>query len=149
MRSEAVVGLVGAVVAVLLMAGRWALLPEAPTRPRVPRVESLEGLTAYLAADSARPLPDGGARIRLTRDPFGSASTGSGPGEGEEREARGPRWRVSAIMISEDRRIAIVDDRLVEQGASLPGGGRVVAIARDHVVVQGPDGVRHRIALNR
>ena len=56
---------------------------------------------------------------------------------------------MSAIMISEDRRVAIIDDRLVEAGDALDGGGRVLSVARDHVVVAGPDGVRRRIALNQ
>ena len=143
--------LAGAGAAVLILAGRWALLPEPPSRASVPRVESLEALSAWLPRDTARPRPDQVADVRLARDPFGASRRGSGEDEGGAGSSARPgsRWSVSAIMISGDRRLAIIDDRLVEAGDALPGGGRVVQVARDHVVVAGPDGVRRRIPLNQ
>ena len=157
MRAEALTLLAGAAVAALLLGGRSALLPEPPSRASVPRAESLEELSLFLAVDTARWLPASGESTRLARDPFGGAGSGGGPGAGEStREpAEGrpgtprARWSVSAIMISEDRRVAIIDDRLVEAGDALEGGGRLVSVGRDHVVVAGPDGIRRRIALNQ
>lgn len=149
MRSEVATLLAGAGAAVLILAGRWALLPEPPSRASVPRVESLEALSPWLAADTVRPRGDDVGVVRLVRDPFGATLRPAGAGEdGAERRGDGG-WSVSAIMISGDRRLAIVDDRLVEAGDVLAGGGRLVQVARDHVVVLGPDGVRRRVPLNR
>jgi hypothetical protein len=51
-----------------------------------------------------------------------------------------PGWTVSMIMITDQRRIAVVDQRVVTQGDVLAGGARVAAIHTDHVIVQDPEG---------
>jgi hypothetical protein len=61
------------------------------------------------------------------------------------------RWTVSAILISDSRRVAVVNEELVAVGAMLPGGGRLVAIERDHVVIDEPGRGRRviRVAIDR
>lgn len=70
----------------------------------------------------------------------GSAAP-SGPGR--------PRWVVSAILLTDARRMAVVNDSVVVVGSGLPGGARVVEIQSDRVVLQEPGGVRRVISLNR
>lgn len=152
MRAEGAVLAMGAAVAVLILAAHAMLLPDPPERPAVPGIEALEALGPYLAADAAGLTgADPGSPVRLARDPFtaGGWSVAAAPGVAEPRRSTGSGWSVSAIMISDNRRLAIVDDRLVEPGDTLPGGTRVVEVARDHVLLVGADGVRRRVALNR
>lgn len=61
------------------------------------------------------------------------------------------RWTVSAILISDSRRVAVVNEQLVGVGATLPGGARLVAIERDHVVIDEPGRGRRviRVAIER
>lgn len=150
MRAETGAMLAGAVVVGLLVAARAALVPAPPARASVPGVESLEALSRFLAADTGTAAGDegSGGDVRLDRDPFGATSL-AGTGPAETRTPEGSEWSVSAIMIADAKRIAIIDDRLVEAGDMVSGGARVLEIARDHVLIMGPDGVRRRVALNR
>ncbi len=61
----------------------------------------------------------------------------------EQRAAAAPRFVVNAIIVSADRRVAIVNGRRVGVGSSL-SGARVIAIDRDQLVLE-IDG-RHVIA---
>lgn len=49
---------------------------------------------------------------------------------------RGSRWTVSAILIAENRRVAIINDTTVGPGDTLPGGVRVKQIDADRVLVE-------------
>ena len=76
---------------------------------------------------------------------------------GAEREDRGPvtpaapgaRWVVSAILLMDAQRMAVVNDSVVVVGSTLPGGARVVEIESDRVVLQESGGSRRVISLNR
>lgn len=53
-----------------------------------------------------------------------------------------PKPAVSAILITDKTRVAIIDDQQVSVGSALPGGRRVVEIEPEYVVVAGPGGNR-------
>ncbi len=59
-----------------------------------------------------------------------------------------PRWVVSAILLTDAQRMAVVNDSVVVVGSTLPGGARIVEIQSDRVVLQ-EGGVRRVISLNR
>lgn len=60
-----------------------------------------------------------------------------------------PRWVVSAIMITDEQRMAIVNNVVVQEGSSLSGGARVIEIQSDRVVLQEAGGKRSMVPLNR
>lgn len=73
---------------------------------------------------------------------------GSGSGSGSGEAAR-PQWTLSAIMIAGDRRIAILNDRMVRPGDRLEDGARVERVESDHIVIITPGGERRRLELER
>lgn len=58
-----------------------------------------------------------------------------------------PRWVVSAIMITETRRVAIVNDSLVGVGAAVGKGATVTAIEPDRVILLESGGVRRELRV--
>ena len=64
----------------------------------------------------------------------------------EQRAAGSPRFVVNAIIVSEDRRVAIVNGRRVGVGSSL-SGARVISIDKDQLVLE-IDGKRVTARLN-
>lgn len=71
----------------------------------------------------------------------GGSSAAAGPAR--------PRWVVSAILLTDARRMAVVNDSVVVVGSALPGGARIVEIQSDRVVLQESGGARRVISLNR
>lgn len=69
------------------------------------------------------------------------------PSEPQPREVI--HLRLSAILISGAERVAVVNNALVRVGSSLPGGGRVVGIERDHVQIVSREGGRTVLRLNQ
>jgi len=61
--------------------------------------------------------------------------------------AAAPRFVVNAIIVSAERRVAIVNGRRVSIGGSV-NGATVVSIAKDQLVLE-QDGERITIGLNR
>ena len=64
----------------------------------------------------------------------------------EQRATASPRFVVSAIIVSEDRRVAIVNGRRVGVGSSL-SGARVISIEKDQLTLD-LDGKRVTARLN-
>jgi hypothetical protein len=54
---------------------------------------------------------------------------------------------VSTIMITENRRVAVINGVLANAGTLLPGGARVLAIEPDHVVLAEAGGARREISV--
>jgi hypothetical protein len=117
----------------------------------VPSAEELDSLSKYLAARAPQSSPGLGAfdRSRIdSYDPFASAefvemnvsSTAPVP---QVRD----RYVVTAILISRDKRVAVINDALVSVGSILPGGVRVTAIENDHVEIVGRSGTRRMLAI--
>lgn len=49
---------------------------------------------------------------------------------------RPPDWELSAVMTSRDRRAAVLDGRVVQEGDAVRGGGEVLEIRRGAVVIR-------------
>lgn len=60
-----------------------------------------------------------------------------------------PSWVVSAILLTDAQRMAVVNDSVVVVGSTLPGGARIVEILSDRVVLQEAGGARKVVSLNR
>lgn len=59
------------------------------------------------------------------------------------------RPTVTAILITGDQKVAVIDNALVRIGSILPDGARVVGIERDHVQIVSRDGGRMSLRLNQ
>lgn len=59
------------------------------------------------------------------------------------------RPTVTAILITGDQKVAVIDNTLVRIGSILPDGARVVGIERDHVQIVSRDGGRMSLRLNQ
>lgn len=151
------------VVATALVAASQLLVPEPPQRLALPQAGEMVELVPYLdpaelELPSSAGLPE---TVRIPGDPFtaGRAMSWSEPGQrtgtsgnpvGPGRETpRSPGWRLSAIMIAGERRVAILNDRLVRPGDRLEDGTRVTAVEPDHIVLITSGGERRRLDLER
>lgn len=56
-----------------------------------------------------------------------------------------PGWSLTSVLIADDRRLAIINDRILREGESV-AGARVVRIEADHVLIHHGDGER-RLSL--
>ncbi|MEA5444956.1 hypothetical protein VCB98_03885 [Gammaproteobacteria bacterium AB-CW1] len=59
--------------------------------------------------------------------------------------AAAPSWDLTSVLISERRRLAVINDQLVRAGANVDGA-RVVRIEADHVVIRHAGG-EQRLSL--
>jgi hypothetical protein len=148
----------GAVAAGLVVLGGMILLPEPPGRRGFPTAGPLAELTPYLEpvdADAVRVEARGvPATVVVRGDPFrpppaavrpggdgGAVSTVASPPR--------PRWTLSAVMVSGDRRIAIINDEVAREGERLRDGSLVRRVANDHVILVTPAGESRRLELER
>jgi hypothetical protein len=141
--------LLGLAVAGIMMAGVSRIFTNAAAAQlqahRTATPPQLESLALYLkpiAAAPPAPLVEPFVPPRYEDDEPVEAPTGS-PGR--------PGWTVSAILISDVRRVAVVNEELVTIGSRTAGGARIVAIEPDHVVLTEPGGARRvvRVAADR
>lgn len=123
----------GALTVAVVVAGRWVIA-----------VPSLDGPQPYLSRgllDSLEPYVIPGQV--LTPMAPGVIGTAAWPDPFDPPRASdavagvggGGLMRVTAILITEERRVAIIDDQIVSPGDLLPGGGRIDAIEPEQVVV--------------
>lgn len=108
-----------------------------------PQLESLAPYLKPIAPAPPAPLVEPFAPPSYDDDPpIQAVNTGS-PAK--------PGWTVSAILISDVRRVAVVNEELVTIGSRTAGGARIVAIEPDHVVLTEPGGARRvvRVAADR
>ncbi len=118
----------------------------------IPTVESLDSLGHYLSPVQAPAVPvlDNISQLRMDNsDPFGSETdvTSSTPPQAGPVIALPTQYVLSAILISTDNRLAVVNELLVSVGTVLPGGTRVTAIEPDHIVIVAPSGVRRMLTV--
>ena len=149
MRVEWWVLTLAVVVAVGLVAAGAVLVPDPPGRMTVPTASELTPLERYLT-----PAVDAGTgvvplRVVIEGSPFRASATASRPEPGRPVREPAPRWALTAILIAGERRIAIVNDRMVRPGDRLEDGARVAEVERDHVVLITPGGERRRLELER
>jgi hypothetical protein len=88
---------------------------------------------------------------RAARDPFARTVAIRPPGPsiyGGEPGAGGG-WTVSAIMITDRRRVAVIDGRVVAAGDTIAGGARVASVEPRHVVVRERGGTMRQLRLSR
>lgn len=144
-RTSVVTWGVSAVLVALVIWLRVGALPAAPHGAVRPDVNTLERLAEYLRpVDDNVPVRGERGWLGPVQDPFVLRRAAPEPG----RVAMSASRRLSAILISPARRVAIIDDRLVEPGARLSGGTRVAEIERDRVVLREPDGTRQVLRIN-
>lgn len=137
---------VGGVCMALLGVTVWGRLPRSTRSPAasLPPLEELDSLAAYQEPVEPAPTLDEyaafiPARIPAQSRPFPDIETAPPAPE--------PELRVTAILVVGARPVAIINDEAVGLGGRLPGGGSVVAIERDHVIVRAPDGTRRTLRL--
>lgn len=135
-----------------VLAGRWAAGLAQPAAPpgNWPDPDELAGLSPYVEPVAGRAVAYEMLDARdAGRDPFSVVPlyvTEPGPAT-VSQAAPDPRWVVSAILITKERRSAVIDDRIVSTGDVVRGGARVVAIERDHVEIVTPSGVRRTLRV--
>lgn len=146
-------------LAAIAVVGERSLRPPprlgAPAGPQP--VAALQPLVPFLALDSLRTINASAtaAPVAVARDPFHPIAIDSPPARStaaatDSHVVTTPRQslNVSAILISDSRRAAVIDDVIVNLGGELPGGGRLAAVERDHVVVIDAKGIRRTININ-
>lgn len=137
------------IAAGLVMAGR-SLVPSPPRRMALPTASELVALEPYLnpgsvGGDIRVGVPP---EVAIEGDPFGTPLPERTPTAAQQTQAA-PRWKVTAIMIAGERRMAIVNDKLVRPGDRMEDGARIEAVEQDHVVLITPSGERRRLDLER
>lgn len=111
----------------------------------LPTPEHLDSLSRYLKpVEDAPRLDDYGMFLPadIADGPARPATISAGPAA-----IAAPEWRVSAIIITTERPVAIVNDLSVSPGSELPDGSVVESIDRNQVVIRRPDGIRQRLTL--
>lgn len=126
-----------------------AAVAKAPTSYVAPA--ALDSLGRYL-----RPVALTSARARtepaelFAREDYYALPGGIGDMDGATATgSAGELWVVSAILVTDVQRMAIVNNSVVHVGSALAGGARVVEIQPDRVVLQVPGSGRRVISLNR
>ncbi|GBD31287.1 hypothetical protein HRbin33_00235 [bacterium HR33] len=111
--------------------GRWLSTATAtPLEQPISSLARFRSLTPYfVAAEEVMP-----ARPRLATAAWSNPFDSPRYTVARSPETPAPA-QVTAILISQDRRLAIIGDRIVTVGDLLPGAGRVEAIEAGQVVV--------------
>jgi hypothetical protein len=162
MRTAVAVAVAGAVVAVLLATLGSALLPEAPQRSLLPGAPELAALEPYLEPVTEQGIgPAGGraglpTRVVVAGDPFRGGWRAApqpplwdGVEPGRPADPARPRWTLSAIMVTGNRRIAIINDQVARPGDTLNDGARLVEVGDGYVTIMTAAGERRRLELER
>jgi hypothetical protein len=135
--------------------GKWAVdatRTKMGSSPQLPSAEELDSLRGYVSRTPPVPerQPEQSTAYTLGgTDPFAKvtrAEVRAMPVSGFSGPAA-PRWVVSTIMITENRRVAVINGVLANTGTVLPGGARVLAIEPDHVVLAESNGARREISV--
>lgn len=149
MRRELQWALGATAIVVAALTGRYLMAKPADSEPsalaRWPSTDELAGLAPYLSepdeAVRGYVVPD----TRIVSDDFfvddEEPLPAATPGTAAEPAPDVP-YRVSAILLADNRRIAIINDSVVAVGDPLPGGATVLQIESDHVVLRSSRGAR-------
>jgi hypothetical protein len=148
------------IVPIILAAagGKWAVdatrlrVNPSASLPSMQELDSLRGYVTRTTPPSPAPVPAVSAIARGISDPFGRVTRFEMPkylGDAGLKGVTGPpRWVVSTIMITDSRRVAVVNGEVVSPGSILPGGTRVLSIETDHLVIAEPGGARKEISVH-
>lgn len=118
-----------------------------------PHPDELDSLDHYLSAVAEAPPRAGepGGWLPTSADPFDAVFRPAAPGlpgvPGVVVER--PQIGLSAILIADKRRVAIVNEQLVALGDLVPGLGRVTAIEAERVVFTSATGDQRVLRLER
>ena len=156
--SKKLLPIAALVIPVILAAagGKWAVdatrLKASPSAS-LPTAQELDSLRGYVSRTTPAAQP---ARIVFDRyaiggsDPFAKVTRWEAPrysGETAAQPRAAVRWIVSTIMITDNRRVAVINGVLAYPSTVLPGGARVLAIEPDHVVIAEANGARREISV--
>ena len=148
----------GVMLVVLAIIGvtAWRSLRMSPraAAPAASPVADLEPLLPYAAppADTARVAALTPPTPLISRDPFVAeapvvvAVQSGRPTEPPRAETNAPT--LTAVLITQSRRAAVINDVLVDLGSRLGDGTRLTAVERDHVVLTDANGVRRTLTLS-
>jgi len=124
-----------AAAVVALAADRLAADPAGPRARAIGNdAADIAGFAAPVSADSSVSL----VAARIPVDPFDASTqipVARLDGTPTVTTARGPERRLTAILIADNRPVAVINDKVVEVGALLPDGARVSSIQADRVWV--------------
>ena len=137
-------------------AGKWAVdatrlnaFPSA-SLPTAQELDSLRGYVHRTPPVAVAPKASAGM-LAVGTDPFARVSASETPsyvaGTAALSGPRPVRWVVSTIMITENRRFAVINGVVATAGTVLPGGARVLAIEPDHVVLAESSGARREVSV--
>lgn len=137
--------LVGLVVLLLAALALFAALrePAPPVASAWPTPQELDSLSRYLEPAAAAPPIDEYAAYLPAGIPAYREPAAVAPAPVVDETV----WRVSAILITRNRPVAIINDEQVRPGERLAGGAEVVAIENDHVIIRVADGTRRTLRL--
>lgn len=149
------------VIPIILAAagGKWAVdatrLKTYPSAslPTAQELDALRGYVTRTTAPSPAPASPIAAYAAGVSDPFRKVARWEMPRYLSESGVAMPpragvsRWIVSTIMITESRRVAVINGAVVSPGSLLTGGARVLAIEPDHVVIAEAGGARKEVTV--
>jgi hypothetical protein len=127
-------------------ATRLAAMPSA-SLPTAAELDSLRGYVVRTAPAAQAPKATVSAFAIGGADPFAKVARWESPRYSAEAVPVAARWVVSTIMITDSRRVAVINGVLASPGTLLPGGARVLIIEPDHVVLSEANGTRHEISV--
>ena len=136
--------------AIALAVDRLATSPVGASDARSDAGADVAPFMTPLAADSSRTQ----VAIHIPVDPFGRtelrvdhSSVASSPRAGTVSSTSIAGQRLTAILIADERRIAVIDDVTVKVGDTLRDGARVAAIQADRVWVSDRTGRMRMLTL--
>lgn len=125
--------------------------PMAQPPAQTPTAVQLESQLPFVQQSKLAAVPELDRPVPLRRfdpDPFDATELrAEAVAVGDSVDARASGWSVTAILIAGDKRMAVVNDKLVTLGTRLPGGERVIAIENNHIEVMEPGGSRRIVAI--
>ncbi|MFI5230225.1 MAG: hypothetical protein ACHQWU_14215 [Gemmatimonadales bacterium] len=143
------------IVLVIIAVTGWRSLGNTPrtAMPTTSPVADLEPLLPFAApaADTARVAALSPGTAPVFRDPFVAVPTLAAVQAGRPNEQPKPEDEsliLSAVLITQSRRAAVINDVLVDLGGRIAGGPRLTAVERDHVVLTDANGVRRTLTLS-
>jgi hypothetical protein len=131
------------------------------TRPAVGDVEQVAQLLPYAgAARDSDLVVVSAVDLPVVRDPFAPRSlarvvaaapleSAASATSAETPKLPVPVYRVTTTLMAGTRRAALINDRLIYVGESLPDGSKLTMVERDRVVVTDHSGVAHSVAVAR
>lgn len=125
--------------------------PQDAAWPTPDALDSLVRYTTRIPPSEQPPIRSVGLgpTVPVPVDPFDQARVTKRPSQSSNGGSATPKskWQLSAILITDNRRAAVINEGLVGVGDQLPGGIRVKSIERDRVVIEEPNGTAHTLIM--